>query len=241
MKAIAAKLVKLMGDCGYIQKDGKNTFHRYSYASAANVLEKVNDSCVKHNVASIVNYEIIGEKEKTTKQGAVEQLITVKATLKIIDADSGESIDAVAMGTGQDSGDKAIAKAQTMALKYCWMTTLNISTGDDPEADESVDKRNAETSDAGGKADDDRFRRKVFHDVNEFAKNNLLDEAVVDDAMKKAICQFYKTDSRSKLTPAQWQSISENTDKLLLMILKEMEIPVEEKKILAAKLKGETK
>jgi hypothetical protein len=29
-----------------------------------------------------------------------------------------------------------------MALKYAWMSTLNISTGDDPEADTSTDQRN---------------------------------------------------------------------------------------------------
>lgn len=95
-----------------------------------------------------------------------------------------------------------------------------------------------------GKTDDDRFRRKVFAEVREFTKNNLLDEAAVDDAMKKAVGGFYKVDSRSKLTPAQWQAIAGNINSLFLMILKEIEIPVAEKKILADKLpaqKGEVK
>ncbi len=144
MKSLASKLCKIMGECAYVQKDGRNDFHRYNYASAANVLEKVNEACVKHNVASFPVYEIVGEKERTTSRGGAETLVTVQVKLTIIDGDSDAMLTAVALGSGQDAGDKAVAKAQTMALKYAWMTTLNISTGDDPEADEETDKRNAE-------------------------------------------------------------------------------------------------
>ena len=48
MKQIAKKLVQVMADCAYIQKSGTNDFHRYKYATAADVLEKVNASLVKH-------------------------------------------------------------------------------------------------------------------------------------------------------------------------------------------------
>lgn len=142
MQAIASKLVKIMGECDYVQKGGVNKFHNYKYASAADVLEKVNAACVKHNVASVVSSEIIDVAETQTKSGSKERLVTVRTNLLLIDGDSGESLTAVSLGTGQDPGDKAVAKAQTMALKYAWMTTLNISTGDDPEADDSVDERN---------------------------------------------------------------------------------------------------
>jgi hypothetical protein len=37
-------------------------------------------------------------------------------------------------------------KATTAATKYAWMVALNIATGDDPEADESTDKRAAEAT-----------------------------------------------------------------------------------------------
>ena len=44
------------------------------------------------------------------------------------------------LGNGQDSGDKAIAKGLTSALKYAYMMSLAISTGDDPEADQHTDE-----------------------------------------------------------------------------------------------------
>ncbi|MBQ7198918.1 MAG: ERF family protein, partial [Selenomonadaceae bacterium] len=39
-------------------------------------------------------------------------------------------------GSGIDSADKAVAKAQTMAVKYAWKNTLLIADkSDDPDAD----------------------------------------------------------------------------------------------------------
>lgn len=42
IKKITAKLVKVMEDVAHVQKNGTNEFHRYQYATAADVLEKVN-------------------------------------------------------------------------------------------------------------------------------------------------------------------------------------------------------
>jgi len=143
MKAIAKKLVQVMADCAYVQKSGTNDFHRYKYATAADVLEKVNASLVKHGVAVTAQAELIDLREVTTAKGNIERLATVRTTLTLIDADSGESVVCSGLGSGQDLGDKACMKACTASLKYAWMTTLAIATGDDPEADSSVDQRMA--------------------------------------------------------------------------------------------------
>ncbi len=140
MKGIASKLVMIMDECRYAQKDGVNKFHGYSYVTAANILEKVNEACVSHRVASVPTYEILSVEQKETARGGRESLVTVQCDLTIIDADSGEVVTARSLGTGQDAGDKAVAKGQTMALKYAWMSTLNMSTGDDPERDPSTDE-----------------------------------------------------------------------------------------------------
>ena len=141
MKNIAMKMVKVMQECAYVQKQGFNAFNKYKYASAANVLEKVNDALTKNNVASFVTPKLISFTDVTTNTGKAEHLATVEATILLVDADSGESITVVGLGSGQDNGDKGVMKAQTAAIKYAWMLTLNISTGDDPEADNGVDER----------------------------------------------------------------------------------------------------
>jgi len=142
MKNIAMKMVKVMQECSYIQKQGFNAFNKYKYASAANVLEKVNESLTKNNVASFVTPKLLSFTDVTTNTGKTEHLATVEVTILLVDADSGESMSIVGLGSGQDNGDKGVMKAQTAAIKYAWMLTLNISTGDDPEADTTVDERN---------------------------------------------------------------------------------------------------
>lgn len=140
MKLIAAKLTKIMKDCAYVQKTGYNDFHKYKYARAAAILEKANESMVENNVASKVLPRLTEFRDVTTAKGATEHLATVEVTVTLIDTESGETIDLVGMGSGQDAGDKAIMKAQTAALKYAWMMSLNIATGDDPEADTKTDE-----------------------------------------------------------------------------------------------------
>lgn len=143
MKQIAKKLVQVMSDCAYLQKSGTNDFHRYKYATAADVLEKVNASLVKHGVAVTAQAELIDLREVTTAKGNVERLATVRTTLTLVDSDSGETMVCSGLGSGQDPGDKASMKACTASLKYAWMMTLAMATGDDPEADAGVDQRMA--------------------------------------------------------------------------------------------------
>lgn len=140
MKNIAAKIVKVMQECGYVQKQGVNDYHKYKYALAADVLEKVNPALVKNNLAAIPTPKITDFRDVTTTRGNVEHLVTVETSLLLIDADSGETVNVIGIGSGQDAGDKAVMKAETASLKYAWMLALNIATGDDPEGDPAVDE-----------------------------------------------------------------------------------------------------
>lgn len=76
----------------------------------------------------------------TNLKGNTEHLATVSVQVHIIDSDSGESVDLFGIGSGQDAGDKAVMKAQTAAIKYAFMRSLCIATGDDPEADGKTDE-----------------------------------------------------------------------------------------------------
>jgi hypothetical protein len=61
-----------------------------------------------------------------------------------MDAETGESITTAMEGEGQDPGDKAIYKAVSGTQKYVLLKFFMLASGDDPEADEGVDQRNAE-------------------------------------------------------------------------------------------------
>ena len=140
MNKIAAKLVKVMEACSNVKKNGVNDFHHYRYATSADVLEKVNAAFVKHNLASVVESEVIDASDVLNNKGNTEHLATVKVRITLIDAESGENIELSGMGSGQDGGDKAIMKAQTAAIKYAYLMSLAMSTSDDPEADSKTDE-----------------------------------------------------------------------------------------------------
>ena len=146
MQKLAKKLIAVMQECRYITKNGVNTFHKYKYATCADVLEMVNAAFVKHGIASITVPEVVDLHEVTTAKGSTEHIATVKITIKLVDADSGESLEISGMGSGQDSGDKAVMKAQTAAIKYAYLLSFAISTGDDPEADQRIDESSSASS-----------------------------------------------------------------------------------------------
>ena len=140
MQKLAKKFVAVMQECSHVVKTGTNDFHRYKYATATDVLEKVNASLTKHGIASVVTPTLLNIQEVTTSKGNTERLANVEVSVTLIDSESGESFAIKGLGSGQDAGDKSIAKAQTMALKYCYMASLAIATGDDPEVDSKTDE-----------------------------------------------------------------------------------------------------
>jgi hypothetical protein len=140
--SLVKKLASVMQEVKYVQKRGKNNFHGYTYATEADVAEKVREALAEKNVVMIPNMVSHDVREKTNQKGNTEYIVTVIMEFTLMDGDSGESIKLQMAGQGQDSGDKGIYKAITGAQKYAMMKAFMIPTGDDPEADESVDERN---------------------------------------------------------------------------------------------------
>lgn len=118
------KLSAILAEVGYIKKDKRNEFHKYNYASEAIILERLHPLFKKHGLILNINCS------DYVRQG---DITTVKTTIKIIDADSGQEEISAFYGEGQDKGDKGIYKAYTGAMKYFLMKTFMIPTGDDPE------------------------------------------------------------------------------------------------------------
>lgn len=153
-KNIARKMVLVAQDMKYIQKTGYNNFHKYNYVSASDISRKANESLTKHGVACFVSHDVISIDTVTNQKGNTEKLATVKANVTFVDSESGEMFTSSGLGSGQDSGDKAIMKAQTAALKYVFLQAFNIESGDkseDPEFDAGLDERMGATPQNLGK------------------------------------------------------------------------------------------
>jgi len=153
---IAAKLAVAAEACGYVQKDGNNAFHKYRYASAANILGHVNDALAKAGLAVV---DTAPEVVSDTGIGK-DRVVTVRMTLVVADTETAERATFRGLGSGMDAGDKAVMKAVTAATKYAWMGAFSISTGDDPEADEETDRRAAQSGQGKRKPDEKPAQQK---------------------------------------------------------------------------------
>jgi hypothetical protein len=138
--SILQKLLAVMKDCGYIQKDKKNTFHGYSYASEAAIKDRVHAALVEHGVIQQISLLGLTEREITRTnakgQQVSEWLTTANVHYKFYCCDTGEFIEGTFYGCGVDPSDKGLYKAITGAIKYLLTSQFLIPTGDDPEGDE---------------------------------------------------------------------------------------------------------
>jgi len=129
-----------MSEIEYIQKDKKNAFHNYSYASEQVIKETVHPLLVKHKVLFLpaTSHFESKEIETATKSGTRRSLLTSGSFGFIFfDVDSGESYEGSMPAAGMDEGDKGTYKAITGAIKYILTTAFLIPTGDDPEVDDA--------------------------------------------------------------------------------------------------------
>jgi hypothetical protein len=140
--SLVKKLSEVMKQVKYIEKKGFNKFHGYKYATESDVAEKVREVLAEQNVMLIPNLVKHSMREHTNAKGKTEYIVAVDMEFKFYDGDSGEELTFHMSGEGQDAGDKGIYKAITGAQKYALMKVFMIPTGDDPEADNSVDERN---------------------------------------------------------------------------------------------------
>jgi hypothetical protein len=141
-KNLVSKLAEVMGLMAHIEKGGWNSNQKYRFVRESDVAEKASQLLAERNIFILQSVqEVKMEPLYESRGGMTMFLTTVKMGFQFVDGDSSSKTDILYFwGTGADNGDKGIYKAMTGAEKYFLMKTFLISTGDDPEADESTDK-----------------------------------------------------------------------------------------------------
>lgn len=132
MKSLGKKLVKVMEACRYIARDSQNAYQNYKYTSAASMFGRINEALTANGICVSSTMRKIETREVANSKGTLEKYVEVEVALTFRDVDSDEYLTNVAIGSGQDLGDKAVMKAQTAALKYAYIGGLCIAMGDDP-------------------------------------------------------------------------------------------------------------
>jgi hypothetical protein len=135
--SLYSAMLAVMGEIGYVQKTGKvqGGGMNYRFAGEAALLKALRPHMVAHGLLLFpVACELREHHEVVeTKYGPKpSRTIRTVSTYRLAHV-SGEHVDLQVAGEGQDKGDKATAKAMTIALKYALRQAFLIETGDDPD------------------------------------------------------------------------------------------------------------
>lgn len=123
---LSAKLAAAIQAVDRIGRDGTNTHFNYSYTSAEQVYRVIRGPLLENGLV------IVPSVAESTTAG---QTTITKLHLRIIDTDTGESLEAFWMGEGQDKQDKGPYKAATGGMKTWLKHLFLLPADDDPESD----------------------------------------------------------------------------------------------------------
>lgn len=139
-----SKLVKVGQTVTHVEKDGRNDFHKYDFASANAVLAVIRKPLYAEGVSVTPSILSIEDREYTTSKGKASVVTTVTVKYTFVDSETGEREECVYAGRGDDNADKGLSKALTSAAKTFIIGAFLLPTGDDPEADRATDERAAD-------------------------------------------------------------------------------------------------
>jgi hypothetical protein len=141
IRSLMQKLLDVATEIPEIDKDGHNNFADYDFASAENILRKVRTPLADQGIVLLASLTDVTERPFKTAKGKDSVLTTVMVTFTLTDSETGEKVEAVWAGTGDDPSDKGLYKAYTGAVKTFLRVTFLLPLGDDPEADSRADER----------------------------------------------------------------------------------------------------
>lgn len=116
----------VMGEIGAIGKD-KRSNQGFNYRGVDDVMNALNPAFIRHKLFLVPEVLEQSREERTTKNGAglIYSICKMKYTFYAVD---GSHVEAVVIGEGMDSGDKATNKAMAIAFKYACFQLFCIPT-----------------------------------------------------------------------------------------------------------------
>lgn len=136
---LIAALAKIMRAAGSVEKRGRNEFHRYAYATASDVMHKLQPLMAEHGIVILQT-----EKSRELIMGDAAMAVTYEFTIAhasgAVWPDRPVQTGVAAARTSKGSpDDKCVNKCHTAARKYFLLALFQIPTGDFDEADADGD------------------------------------------------------------------------------------------------------
>lgn len=132
--SIHSALILVREDVGAIGKDDRNDHQRYMFRGVDAILNKVGPALAKHGVNCYPELLSLDSRDVVTSKGNKQREVTVTVAYHYVYGEGDEIITTVP-GEAADTGDKAVSKAMSVALRTAHIQTLQIPTREaDPDA-----------------------------------------------------------------------------------------------------------
>ena len=132
----------VMQEVKSVTKDGKNTFDKYNFRGIDGTVNAVGPALRKHGVIAVPMVEHLEKGTATTGKGAVMTTINLQMRTRWY-GPAGDYFDSITWGEAFDRGDKATAKAHSVAFRTALLETLCLPT-QEPDPDEFSYERSDE-------------------------------------------------------------------------------------------------
>lgn len=134
-------LSKVMAEVQAVRKDSKNQAQRFNFRGIDAVMNAVGPALRKHGVTILPEDVEVHRSNGTTANGKPTAEVVVKVTYRVY-GPAGDSIHGKVAAEAMDFGDKAVAKAMSVAYRTFLLQALTIPT-DEPDPDSESYERGA--------------------------------------------------------------------------------------------------
>ena len=190
-------ITKIMEEVPSIGKTQRNKTQGFMYRGIDDVMNALQPLLAKNKVFIVPEILEQTREERTTSKGGNLIYSICKIKYKFY-AEDGSSVEAITIGEGMDSGDKATNKAMAIAMKYALFQVFCIPTDEmkdpDSETPEQSTKKSSVTDNKISEAD----AKKVEAMMKEMGWN-------VEELLQKN----YKISKTTDLTASQYVKILE--------------------------------
>lgn len=192
----------VMKEIGAIGKNSKNSQQGFMYRGIDAVMNALNPALIKYGVFVVPEVLEQTREERQTAKGGTLFYSICKVKYTFYDKD-GSSVEAVVIGEGMDSGDKATNKAMSVAFKYACFQVFCIPTEEmvDPDAEcHDVAPKSSKPQDNGvDTPNESQGATKASEKQIAYIKQIVSD---IDGMLK-----YYKIDKIEDLTKTQASAI----------------------------------
>lgn len=193
----------VMSEIGAIGKNQRNQQQGFMFRGIDAVMNTISPALIKCKVFVVPEVLEQTREERQTKTGSnlIYSVCKMKYTFY---AEDGSFVEAVVVGEGMDSGDKATNKAMSIAFKYACFQVFCIPTEEMKDPDEECHEVEPKKEKLKEKKSDEAALKNF--DIKGFIAEHGIDA--------KFLCGLYKATDLEHLTTTMIDNIKKNVDKI---------------------------